>query len=210
MENKKYDRFFGGLYRRNEKLLLLSAGIFFGSVFIGYIFSGALDQILGSVLSGLKKKVTEGEIKLTTVSIFTNNFLVALSIYAGGVTVGLGTIFLLISQGTFLGYAASQYPLSNFLILTVPHGIFEITGIIIAGAAGFRLASSVIHILINITKIKSDISVRNQLNYILELNSDELKESLVLFAIATVLILLAAIIEANFTIAWANYIRGTL
>jgi stage II sporulation protein M len=211
MKNKKYERFFGGLYRRNEIFLWLSAGIFFASVFIGYIFSGALDQILGSILGGLKKKITEGKVQLNTLSLFTNNLLVALAIYAGGVTIGIGTAYFLIWNGAFFGYAASQYPpLSNFLILTVPHGIFEIAGIIISGAAGFRLASAVFHILDNITKIKSDISLKDQLNYILELNSDELKESVVLFAIAAGLLLLAAFIEANLTIIFANYIKGLI
>lgn len=207
MDNKRYDRFFGGLYQRNEIFILLSAGIFFASMFIGYIFSGALDQILGGVLKGLEKKVTEGELEINTISLFLNNIKVAIFVYVG---MGVFTAIFLIVNGAFIGYAASQYPLSDFLILTIPHGIFEITGIIIAGAAGFRLASAVIHIIMDIIQIKSDISLRNQLNYILELNSDELKESLALFAIAAGLILLAAFIEANFTITWAIYIKSLL
>jgi stage II sporulation protein M len=207
MDNKRYNRFFGGLYRRNENFILLSAVIFFASMFIGYIFSGALEQILGGVLKGLEKKVTEGELEINTISLFLNNIKVAIFIYVG---MGVFTAIFLISNGAFIGYAASQYPLGDFLILTIPHGIFEIAGIIVAGAAGFRLASSVIHILTDIIQIKSDISIRNQLNYILELNSDELKESLVLFAIAVGLILLAAFIEANLTLVWAKYIRSFL
>ena len=41
-------------------------------------------------------------------------------------------------------------------------------------------------------------------------HSDQLTESLMLLAIAIVLLLIAAIIEANFTIAWYQYIKGSI
>ncbi len=205
-----YEGFFSGLYKRNEIFLIISAALFMSSIFVGYFLSGTIDQFMRQVLRSFRDSVSRGEIKLTTLSIFTNNLKIAFLIYAGGLIIGLGTAFLLIYNGVFIGYAASQYPIGNFIIYTLPHGIFEIAGIIIAGAAGFRLAKVEFNLLKNVTKIKGYLPLRKQLEQIVYAEYDNLKESLVLLVIAIVLILIGAFIEANFTIAWGNYIRGML
>ncbi len=210
LKKDKYDGFFGGLYKRNETFLMLSTMIFLVSMFAGYAFSGALDQVLGSLLGDLKRRITEGNLKLTTSSIFENNLKVAFYIYGGGLILGLITVGYLIVNGAFLGYAAAKYPLGDFVIFTIPHGIPEIIGIIISGAAGFRLASCVLHILKDITHIKSDISFVGQLKYVLEIHSDEFVESLKLFGIAVVFLIIAAFIEANLSIPWGRYIQSVL
>ena len=210
MKKDRQSGFFGGLYHRNETFLILSAVIFLVSIVIGYIHPGILDSFLGSQLQNFQKSISEGAIQLTTLSIFTNNFLTALAIYALGFLFGVLTIWLLFLNGAFVGYVGSKVNVGNFLIFTLPHGVFEITAIVISGAAGFRLASGVFHFLNGVTKLNPTISIRNQLGYLLEANADEFKDSLKLFAITVVLLLIAAIIEANFTIAWGNYIKGVL
>jgi hypothetical protein len=52
--------------------------------------------------------------------------------------------------------------------------------------------------------------VVDQLKIILHANYFEFKDSLKLFLIAAVLILIGAFIEANFTLAWGNYIKGII
>lgn len=206
MKRDKHSSFLGGLYDRNENLLLLSAAIFLVSVLIGYFLSGTLDVYLAGYWEALKKSVSEGQLQLTTVSIFANNFKVAFLIYAYGLTLGIFTALSLFFQGLFIGYVASKNQLGNFLIFTLPHGIIEILGVIISGTAGFRLASAILNILKGALKINRDISVKNQLEYLFESNMDEFKDSLTLFAIAVVLILIAAFIEANLTIPWGRYV----
>ncbi|MGB9937964.1 MAG: stage II sporulation protein M [Methanobacterium sp.] len=206
----EFDGFFMGLYRRNEILLIISAALFFGSLFAGYFLSGFIDQIMANVFRSFKERVSKGEIKLTTLSIFANNIKIAFSLYAGGIIVGLFTVWILVFNGIFIGYAASKFPIGDFILYTIPHGIFELTGIIIAGAAGLRLASTVIHIIQDLRKIKRYMPFLDQFMHVLDANYFEFKESVVLFIIAAVLILIGAFIEANFTIAWANYIKGSL
>ena len=46
--------------------------------------------------------------------------------------------------------------------------------------------------------------------YILEMHIDEFWESLKLLFIAVVFLLIAAVIEANITLAWGNYRRSVL
>jgi len=210
MKKEKYDGFFGGLYKRNETFLVLSTVILLVSIFMGFILSGILNPILGSMLNDFKKNIAEGQIKLTTLSIFTNNLKVALFIYMGGLLFGSVSVIYLIFNGVFIGYAGTQFPLGDYIIFTIPHGIPELLGIIIAGAAGFRLASCILHIFQGLTHIRSDISRENQFKYILELNADEFWESLKLLGIAVVLLIIAAFIEANFSIPWGTYVQSVV
>jgi uncharacterized membrane protein SpoIIM required for sporulation len=78
-------------------------------------------------------------------SIFTNNIRVTFLAFAGGVVAGLGTLYLLIENGLLLGAvgglaigAGNGRP---FFELIVAHGVLEMSCIVVAGAAGLRLAS---------------------------------------------------------------------
>ncbi len=192
----KYTRFLVDLYNRNKILLAISAIIFFSSIFLGYLISGTIDQFMAKVISGLKGKFSkEG---LSTVSIFLNNIQSAFLAYVGGV-IGIIPALILLFNGLIIGYLATKVPVGSLLIYTLPHGIFEIPALIISGAAGFRITSMIIHMLISLSK---DRPVSE--------NYWEFKDSLALFAIAIVLFFIAAIIEANFTIAIGNYIKSVI
>ncbi len=63
--------------------------------------------------------------------------------FAGGIFAGVGTAFFLVFNGLFLG-ALSSYLISNghaenFVSFVITHGAFELTAIVLAGAAGLRL-----------------------------------------------------------------------
>lgn len=208
MKKERYDGFFGGLYQRNETLLVLSAALLLGSIFVGYAFAGFLSPVLGGIFGEFKNRVVQGQIQLTTQSIFVNNITVALSIYLGGALIGIIAAVYLIFNGIFIGYAGTQFPLGDYILYTIPHGIPELLGIIVAGAAGFRLGSCVLHIFKDLTRMRTDISKTTQFKYILELHVDEFWDSMKLLAIALVLILIAAFIEANITLAWGSYIKS--
>jgi len=210
LDNKDQYGFFTGIYKRNEIFLIASAAIFFGSMFAGYLLSGMIDQFLAGTLKSVKEGVSNGQIQLTTLYIFTNNIKIALFTYTSGVIFGLGSIGYLFFNGLFIGYTASKFSIGDFIIFTLPHGVFEIAGIIISGAAGFRLASCVVHIIRDATRIKRYMPAGEQIGQILHVNYWEFKESILLFVIAAVLIFIAAIIEANFTIAWGNYIKSMI
>ncbi|MCC7551012.1 MAG: stage II sporulation protein M [Methanobacterium sp.] len=210
MAKERYEGLLGGLYRRNETFLILSTVIFLVSLFVGYAFAGLLDPILKSVLGNFKRRLVQGELQLTTLSLFANNLKVALMIYGGGIFLGVVTAYYLISNGIFIGYTAAQFDIGDFIVYTLPHGVFEIIGIIIAGAAGFRLAHVILNFLRGVLKLQSDFSVTNQLKYLFEANQDELKDSLTLLGIAIILIIIAAFIEANLTLAWVQYMKGVV
>lgn len=80
---------------------------------------------------------------LMSVNIMTNNIQVAFLAFAGGITFGLLTTFVLIYNGIIIGALAALFWHSNmsyeFWAYIVPHGIIELTAIFIAGGAGLLM-----------------------------------------------------------------------
>lgn len=80
---------------------------------------------------------------LMSASIMTNNIKVAIFAFAGGVTFGLLTVYLLISNGILVGALAALYwhhgKSYDFWAYIVPHGMIELTAIFIAGGAGLLM-----------------------------------------------------------------------
>jgi uncharacterized membrane protein SpoIIM required for sporulation len=80
--------------------------------------------------------------------VYTNNIRVAALAFAGGILVCIPTVYLLVSNGAGVGQAAGLFAAagqsSKFYGLILPHGLLELTSVIIAGAAGLRLGWAVI------------------------------------------------------------------
>ena len=186
MAKERFEGVLGGLYSRNEIFLVSSAMIFICSVFIGYAFSGVLEPILTNIFGEFKSNVSKGILNLDTVSLLTHNLTIILMMYFGGILFGLGTAYFLIYYGLFLGYAGSQYELGYFIMSVIPHGVFEIIGFIIVGASGFRLANILINIMKGSLKLQPDFNMANQFKFLLEVNYDDFKDSLIMMGIAIV------------------------
>src|SRR4030095_4087141 len=69
-----------------------------------------------------------------------NNILVAVTAFAGGILLCLPTGWAMVNNGANLGFAAGLFAdageLPKFFGLILPHGLLELTAIVIAGAAG--------------------------------------------------------------------------
>ena len=78
--------------------------------------------------------------------IMVNNITVSLNAFVFGITLGLGTIYVLFFNGTMLGsLTALVYAFgntTNYWSLILPHGIIELTAIFISGGAGLIIARS--------------------------------------------------------------------
>lgn len=72
-----------------------------------------------------------------------NNIGIAFQCFAGGIFVGVGSLFFLayngISAGSLAGYLSARGHGETFYSFVVTHGAFELTAIVLAGAAGLRL-----------------------------------------------------------------------
>lgn len=77
-----------------------------------------------------------------------NNIGIAFRTFAGGVLFGLGAIFFLVFNGVYLGAVFGHITrvgfVSTFYPFVIGHGAFELTAIVLAGAAGLRLGQSLV------------------------------------------------------------------
>lgn len=77
-----------------------------------------------------------------------NNISIAFRCFAGGLLLGLGTMFVLLFNGLYIGTVAGHLTrldfVDTFYPFVVGHGSFELTAIVFSGAAGFRLGYALI------------------------------------------------------------------
>jgi uncharacterized membrane protein SpoIIM required for sporulation len=77
-----------------------------------------------------------------------NNIQVAILAFAAGILFCLGTAYVLVLNGANVGVAAGLFAAAaqqpKFWGLILPHGLLELTAVVIAGAAGLRLGWAII------------------------------------------------------------------
>jgi len=76
-----------------------------------------------------------------------NNISIAFRTFAGGVLLGVGSAFVLLFNGLFIGaitgYLTAQGYAETFYTFVAGHGPFELTGIVLAGVAGLKMGWAV-------------------------------------------------------------------
>lgn len=77
-----------------------------------------------------------------------NNISIAFKCFAGGVFLGVGSLFFLayngIAAGSLAGYLTARGHGETFYSFVVTHGAFELTAIVLSGAAGLRLGHALL------------------------------------------------------------------
>jgi uncharacterized membrane protein SpoIIM required for sporulation len=77
-----------------------------------------------------------------------NNISVAFQCFAGGMLAGIGSMFFLVYNGVFGGaiggYLTERGLSGTFYSFVVTHAAFELTAIVLSGAAGLRLGHAMI------------------------------------------------------------------
>ncbi len=80
--------------------------------------------------------------------LMSNNIRVALNAFALGVTLGLGTVYVLIVNGlmlgAFLAVGGNGGKLLLFAAIVAPHGVTELSAIFIAGGAGLTIGFALV------------------------------------------------------------------
>ena len=80
--------------------------------------------------------------------VFTNNVRVAVLVFSAGIVVCLFSALVLVSNGTRLGEFVAVFvdagKGTELFGLLVPHGVIELSAVVVAGAAGLRLGWTVI------------------------------------------------------------------
>ncbi len=77
-----------------------------------------------------------------------NNIQVAILAFAAGIALCVGTAYILVLNGANLGVAAGVFAAvgesARFWGLVLPHGLLELSAVVVAGAAGLRLGWTII------------------------------------------------------------------
>jgi uncharacterized membrane protein SpoIIM required for sporulation len=81
-------------------------------------------------------------------TILFNNVQVAFLAFALGITLGIGTIYIVVQNAALLGVLAGAFQAAGhaagFWALIVPHGLLELTAICISAGAGLRIGWAII------------------------------------------------------------------
>ena len=128
-------------------LLFLIGGIasFFAVVHEPSHIYGILPEEMAQSIDpvSLGQEAMEVNGSMMSAEILTNNIQVAILAFAGGITLGILTVYLLIYNGIIVGAIAGVFwNYSNsyvFWAYIVPHGVIELLAIFIAGGAGLLM-----------------------------------------------------------------------
>ena len=132
--------------------------------------------------------------EITTVSIAVNNLTAVFVMLLGAVSIGIVTVLGLVLNGLLIGVvvglAGQELSTTVILALLVPHGIIEIPALLIVAAIGLRFGRLTVRY---IRGTESELVTER-----------DLREAGWLVAVACLLIVVAAYIEANVTLALAE------
>lgn len=196
-------------FTENKSAIIISILILIVSLILGYFLESHLHAYLNPVVEDLTRQVKSGNIKLTFQSIFSNNIRIVFLMFVFGLLFCFSALILSFN-GFFVGYyIASSGDLYNSLLLIVPHGIFEFSSCIIACASGFVLFRFAVNFLKSLTK-SDNASFSNNVYESWIMNFDKFKQAVLLLLVATVLMIIAGIIEVYLTIPIAEFINFVL
>ncbi len=119
------------------------------------------------------------------VSILSNNIKSSFILILGCLSFGITTFYGLYINGMVCSMFISSISVKSFLIYVLPHSVFEIPAIIIAGAAGFKVPYEIVQYL----RDKKEKP----------LTEEDIKEFLKLTIISITLIIIAAFVEVYVT-----------
>jgi uncharacterized membrane protein SpoIIM required for sporulation len=151
------------LFRRYLGYFLLSTALFAGGTVFGLLASYFDADVARAFLlpqdfptiqpeeEGQEDKapaIDTGNLAAFSAMLWTHNVTVTLMVFALGITLGLGTAWLVFYNGVTTGALMAVFweagQLKAFATGILPHGVLEIPAALLGGAAGFVLAAGVI------------------------------------------------------------------
>ncbi|MFT3905515.1 MAG: stage II sporulation protein M [Steroidobacteraceae bacterium] len=133
-------------------MLLVGALIYWRPDLIGSVYStrGAaeLEEMYSSSAEALGRTRSAGTDWTMFGYYIRNNIGIAFQCFAGGVFLGFGSLFYLIVNGAIIGavagYVTARGLGGNFYPFIATHSAFELTAIVLAGAAGLRMGAALL------------------------------------------------------------------
>lgn len=158
-------RGFPAQVRRRWAPIALAAALLYGPAAATYVAVRAQPEVAREILSpfhiGLAEEAAAKEARgegyvevevlespLMSSQLIANNVQVTFLAFAGGVLAGLGTVWVLITNGMLLGGVAGLFDHYgaglNLWTFVLPHGVVELTAICVAGGAGLWMGSALV------------------------------------------------------------------
>lgn len=187
------------VFSRVKYHILLSFMIFTIFLLLGYYYPGTFQPLVMPSVENLHNGVKEGTISLDTISLFMNNYSVALNMILSGFYFSTFTLYSLAFNALYIGFSGAITNIKYFLSFTIPHGILELTAIILSGAAGLRITHAIL-VLLHGIKLNED----NKKEIFTDASTKFIKmflDVVILLIIITIMLFIAAYIEANLTIS---------
>ncbi|RRR65818.1 MAG: stage II sporulation protein M [Candidatus Viridilinea halotolerans] len=148
-------------FRATWVATLIAFLIFFIPALIGYITTWRDPEIAGSFIPGAERvvaevaagnewwlRINEQGRSIASAEIMTNNIGVAFRAFAGGITLGIYTLYILAFNGLFIGIIAGAAHRFNFATnlwgFIAAHGAIELSVIFIAGGAGLQMSWAIL------------------------------------------------------------------
>lgn len=160
-ENNKSSTQLSDFFLHQVPSLIRARHLFIGFALLLFVLGGLLGffsvwkdpfnihyMMPGSMAEGIdpgKTAEPRGDLHSPLIStlIMTNNIRVAILAFLSGITLGFGTVYLMISNGLIVGALAAVFMHSGksyvFWAYILPHGILELMAIFIAGGAGLYM-----------------------------------------------------------------------
>jgi uncharacterized membrane protein SpoIIM required for sporulation len=153
---------FGELPRRllRDRALWLAFAVFWGAfglaMLLAYSSREFVEEIVGELTMAQMQEMYAGNIfgrdpgasSLMTGFYVLNNASIGLQCFAGGLVLGIGGLYVTVSNAVFLGavfgFMLTVPERENFLQFVTAHGPFELTAIVFSAAAGMRLGFAMI------------------------------------------------------------------
>lgn len=197
--------------KENKKMIL----VFYAIFFISFILSAAL---VGGHMENVIDDTPDSaggskDGNVTATELFIHNELGGIGAYIASILFGIPAIIAIIYNGVSLGLTGAL--LSHFMpkgwiqyiIYLIPHGIFEFTAMVIQSVAGILLFLFIVDFLKGLIRSEKN-GFKEKVIFSYEENNKRFIQSLVLMIFGTILLLIAAPIEAYVSIPLSNFILG--
>jgi stage II sporulation protein M len=172
-----------------KKIFLFSAIIYFSGFILGILLVMFISGLNETALVTTNSPYLNAYKNMSSTSyILKNNLLFISLLVSGTISLGIITFLNLLCNGFIFGAQACSLvlagcPVLTILLSTIPHGIFEIPGILCAGTAGFKIPYELLQYFTN----KKDHMI----------DTGDLLDILLLTIIAIILIIVAAFVEST-------------
>jgi stage II sporulation protein M len=145
---------------RNRGLIAFCIAAFLLGVPAGYVLYDRTEGMMLPILKQLKEMISHETNLETALNIFINNYKVSVYLVVAG-TLILPTLFIMFTNGFLMGFIIKYLQTKDlglffFLKGVIPHGIFELPALFIAGGIGLRIGLSFFSL--DKRKIAKDVS----------------------------------------------------